>query len=185
MYWFLIPLILGFTFNVASAFTTLFSEKWGRLRGTLFTVILRNILGIPVWAAGFVMAIKEASGFLFRTSFFSLLTGWLLISAGAVIICIALISIRIKAAAPAQGDTLVKKGIYAIIRHPIHSGTFLEFAGIFILWPSLQTGIAVVIGCIWIFIQTKLEEQDLIRRIPEYSDYIKQVPRFFPSFRGL
>ena len=29
MYWFVIPLILGFISNVASAFTTFYSEKWG------------------------------------------------------------------------------------------------------------------------------------------------------------
>jgi protein-S-isoprenylcysteine O-methyltransferase Ste14 len=107
--------------------------------------------------------------------------GWVIIAAGAVIITIALVSIRLKAAAPSTGDTLVNKGIYSMVRHPIHSGTFLEFAGIFILWPSIQTGIASAIGFLWIFIQTKFEEKDLIKRIPEYRDYMNHVPRFFPS----
>jgi protein-S-isoprenylcysteine O-methyltransferase Ste14 len=181
MYWFVIPLILGFTSNAASAFTTIYSEKLGKAKGTLLTIVLRDITGIPVWAIGFVMSIRESAGFLYRISLLTQITGWLLILAGAVIIVIALVSIRIKAAAPSAGDTLVNKGIYSVIRHPIHSGTFLEFIGLLILQPSLQTGLAFVLGCIWIFIQTKLEEQDLIKRIPEYRDYLKQVPRFFPS----
>jgi len=181
MYWFVIPLILGFTSNVGSTFTTVYSEKWGKARGTLLTFILRNITGIPVWATGFIMAIRESALLLYGISVSAQITGWFLILAGAVIIVIALVSIRIKAAAPSTGDTLVKKGIYSVIRHPIHSGTLLEFIGLLILWPSFSTGIASVLGFIWIFIQTKFEEQDLIKRIPEYRDYMKQVPRFFPS----
>jgi len=65
-----------------------------------------------------------------------------------VVIVIALVSIRAKAAAPSTRDSLVKTGIYARVRHPIHSGTFLEFAGLFIIWPSLPVGIASAIGII-------------------------------------
>jgi protein-S-isoprenylcysteine O-methyltransferase Ste14 len=180
MYWFVIPLILGFTSNAASAFTKHYSEKWGKTKGSIFTFILRNITGIPVWAAGFIMAMHESSGFLYRNSLIAHIAGWILIITGAVIIIIALVSIRMKAAAPSTEDSLVKKGIYTVIRHPIHSGTFLEFVGIFILYPSLPIGIATFLGCIWIFFQTKFEEQDLLKRIPEYGDYLKQVPRFFP-----
>ena len=61
MYWFVIPLILGFTSNVGSAFTSVYSEKWGKARGTLLTFILRNITGIPVWATGFMLAIREST----------------------------------------------------------------------------------------------------------------------------
>src|SRR4030043_229723 len=92
-----------------------------------------------------------------------------------------LVSIRSKAAAPSTEDTLVNKGIYSMIRHPIHSGTFLEFAGILILWPSLQVSIACAVGVLWIILQSRFEEKDLIKRIPEYRDYMNQVPRFFPS----
>jgi protein-S-isoprenylcysteine O-methyltransferase Ste14 len=183
MYWFLIPLITGFTSNVASTYTTFYSERWGKARGTLLTIILRDILGIPVWATGFLLAIRESYNLLYVVSFFAQITGWVLIFTGAVIIVVALVSIRIKAAAPSTGDTLVKKGIYSVIRHPIHTGTFLEFTGLFILWPSFQTGIASAIGFIWIFVQTKFEERDLKKRIPEYRDYMKQVPRFFPAIR--
>ena len=183
MYWFVIPLILGFTANVASTFTLFYSEKWGKANGTLITIILRDIVGIPVWAIGFILAISDSSVLLYQNSQFARIMGWIILLAGAVIIVVALVSIRTKAAAPSAGDALVNKGIYSVIRHPIHSGTFLEFTGLFIIWPSVQTVIAAVLGFIWIFIQTKYEERDLKRRIPEYGDYMKQVPRFFPSFR--
>lgn len=182
MYYFLIPLILGFISNLASAFTTKYSEKWGKQTGTFITILLRDIFGIPVWAIGFVLAIKESSGVLYHSSFLSQITGWLIITAGAVIIIIALISIRVKAAAPSTGDSLVKSGIYSLVRHPIHCGTFLEFGGLLILWPSLEVAIAVVMGIIWILFQSRFEEKDLIKRIPDYKKYMEDVPRFFPNF---
>lgn len=184
MYWFVIPLILGFISNAASAFTTFYSEKWGNARGTIFTAVLRDITGIPVWATGVVLSISETSGLLYRISLISQIAGCLLILAGAIIIIVALATIRTKAAAPSTGDSLVNKGIYSLIRHPIHSGTFLEFLGLFILRPSLQTGITFLLGCLWIFVQTKFEEKDLLKRIPEYRNYSSNVPRFFPSLFG-
>ncbi len=180
MYWFLFFLIPGFISNLASAFTTVFSQKWGTKTGSLITIILRDITGIPVWAIGFVLAIRESSELFYNVSLPVQIIGWLIIAIGAVIITIALISIRLKAAAPSTGDSLVSKGIYSKIRHPIHSGTFLEFAGIFIIWPSIQVGIASVIGVIWILLQSRFEEKDLLKRIPEYKEYMLKVPRFLP-----
>ena len=184
MFWFLIPLFLGFTSNLASAFTTTYSEKWGKATGTLMTIILRDIIGIPVWAIGFLIAINESSDLLYDISLIIKIVGWIVISIGAVVIVIALISIRGKAAAPSTGDSLVKHGIYSRVRHPIHSGTFLEFIGLFILWPSLQAGIAAAFGVVWILLQTRFEEKDLIKRIPEYKEYMKKIPRFIPFFRS-
>ena len=181
MYWFIIPLVFGFTSNVASTFTTLFSEKWGKVSGSLVTIILRDIIGIPVWAIGFLLAIRESQGLFYENLLFARIAGWIVLFAGAVIIVIALVSIRLKAAAPSTGDKLVNKGIYSVVRHPIHTGTFLEFTGLLLLWPSFQTVIACILGFIWILVQTKYEEKDLLKRIPEYRDYMKQVPRFFPS----
>jgi protein-S-isoprenylcysteine O-methyltransferase Ste14 len=181
MYLFLLPLIFGFASNLASAFTATYSEWWGKKVGTFITILLRDILGIPVWATGFGLAIKAPLSTLDHSSLFTLIVGCFLIIAGCVLITVALISLRLKAAAPSMGDKLIKTGIYSVIRHPIHSGTALEFAGILILWPTLTVGISVVIGCFWIYFQTRLEEKDLIRRIPDYKNYILDVPGFIPK----
>jgi protein-S-isoprenylcysteine O-methyltransferase Ste14 len=182
MYWFLIPLILGFVSNIASAFTTTYSGRWGRTKGTLISVLLRDVFGIPLWAVGFVMAIHGSSRMFYEVLLILKICGWLIIIAGGVIIVLALVRIRTKAAAPSTGDTLVRNGIYSRIRHPIHSGTFLEFIGLFILWPSFQVTTACVLGIIWILLQTKFEEKDLIKRIPEYKEYKSNVPAFVPWF---
>jgi protein-S-isoprenylcysteine O-methyltransferase Ste14 len=94
---------------------------------------------------------------------------------------LALANIRLKSAAPSTRDTLVSKGIYSKVRHPIHSGTFLEFFGIIIQWPSIQVAVSIAIGIIWIFLQSEFEERDLVKRIPEYKEYMIKVPRFLPA----
>jgi|GEM_PF-1872943 len=58
---FLLPLVLGFTSNTASAFTAAFSRRWGEKGGRAASFVLRNVLGIPVWAMGFVLAVRTPS----------------------------------------------------------------------------------------------------------------------------
>lgn len=180
MYWFLFFLILGFACNLASSFTGYYSEKWGRQTGTFITILLRDIFGIPVWALGFLLAVRDSGKLLYNSTLPVTLTGWILIIAGGIIIITALVSIRVRAAAPSEGDSLVDTGIYSVVRHPIHCGTFLEFTGLVILWPSLTVGIAFILGTIWIFIQSKAEERDLKKRIHGYAEYMERVRGFMP-----
>jgi protein-S-isoprenylcysteine O-methyltransferase Ste14 len=149
------------------------------------TILLRDIFGIPVWATGFLLAIRENEDLLYEGYFLSLVAGWTLVSAGAVLIIASLISIRLKAAVPSAGDKLVSSGTYSVVRHPIHCGTFLEFVGLFLIWPSLNLAISAVIGIIWIVLQSRLEERDLLKRIPEYKAYKNQVPAFIPLYRSV
>jgi protein-S-isoprenylcysteine O-methyltransferase Ste14 len=183
MFLFLIPLVIGFVFNLASALTTAFSRRWGDRRGSLITMILRNILGIPVWAIGFGLAARTQSQLLFSKMIVTDVIGLLIIMAGGLIILIALVAIRLRAVAPSTRDHLVRNSLYAQVRHPIHTGAFLEFAGLFLLKPTQSIAIACVLGVIWVLIQTRLEEYDLLQRLPNYREYMNQVPRFLPRLR--
>ena len=180
-YWFLVPLIAGFCSHLASACTSAFSRKWGNRIGTFISIILRDVTGIPLWAFGFFLAVKESSDLIFQPGIFLRITGWGLIFLGGLVIIIALASIRIKAAAPKNDDTLVRDGIYSVIRHPIHAGSGIEFTGVFLLWPTLKVAIALALGFIWIMVQSRLEEKDLQKRIPGYKEYAGRLPRFFPG----
>jgi len=180
MFLFLLPLLLGFTFNAASALTTAFSRHWGEKKGSLATGVLRNVLGIPVWAIGFLMAVRAPSPRLFTKTDAIQAAGLILVGAGALIILLALSSIRSRAAVPSIRDHLVRTGLYGRMRHPIHSGTLLEFAGLVLLRPTRAVAIACALGFVWVLVQTGLEEYDLGQRLPDYRDYIDQVPRFLP-----
>lgn len=180
---FLIPLVLGFTFNLASAFTTVYSRRWGQGQGTMITIILRNVLGIPLWACGLAWAVATPSLELFAAKLWVQTLGWAFIILGASIIIIALRTLRLRAAAPTVKDKLAQDGIYGHVRNPIHAGTILEFIGVIFIIPTEAVTLACLIGIGWVFLQTRFDEYDLLQRIPDYRGYMNRVPRYFPVIR--
>ena len=181
-YFFVIPLVIGFFFNWASAFTAAFSRRWGEKWGSRLSFIFRNVLGIPVWALGIALAVRTRSPKWFSPGHAAIISGWGLISAGCGIILLGLRAIRWRAARPTMRDELVQDGIYAQIRHPLHAGTFLEIAGLWVLFPTRAVTLACGLWLVWVFIQTRLEEIDLVQRIKGYREYMNRVPRFLPRF---
>jgi protein-S-isoprenylcysteine O-methyltransferase Ste14 len=181
---YLLPLLLGFIFNLASAFTATFSRRWGEQRGSLATFILRNILGIPVWALGYALAFGTPSPWLWPPRPLIIVLGWIFLAGGGLIIGAALLAIRARAAKPSARDSLVQEGLYARVRHPIHSGMFLELVGLFLLRPTRAVTLACAVGIVWVFIQTRFEEFDLLQRLPDYRPYMARVPRFLPRLRA-
>ncbi len=180
---FLIPLLIGFACNSASAFTSFYSRRWGPRNGQLLSAILRNVLGIPVWVLGLALAMREPAALLFEPGLAVEISAWLLIVIGCAIMTWALLSIRRRAFMPSVQDTLIRNGPYAHVRHPIYSGLLLEFLGLILGQPTPPVLLAGVIGLSWTVLQARLEEFDLLQRLPTYRQYMEQVPRFVPGFR--
>ncbi len=187
MFYFLFPLLFGFGCNLGSAFTAAFSRRLGERGGSALSAILRDLLGIPVWIIGFVLAILTPSWLLFDPAVVLSIIGWVLAATGGIIILVALATLRSRSFRPTLQDDLAQTGIYARVRHPIHIGTLLEFAGLFLIAPTLPVLAACALGVGWIFLQTHFEEIDLMERMPGYEEYMRRVPRFLPRLprRGL
>jgi len=181
---FLLVLIPGFIFNSLSASTTWLCRSLGESRGRLATFLLRNVLGIPVWTAGLALAIHTPSPRLFAPSIAADITGWLLLSLGCLLIVWALGALRGRAALPSTRDPLIQHGPYAYVRHPIHSGLLLCLSAIVLVRPAQATALAAALGVVWILVQSRLEERDLLQRLPAYRGYMSRVPRFVPRMRG-
>jgi protein-S-isoprenylcysteine O-methyltransferase Ste14 len=141
------------------------------------------VLGIPLWALGYIMAARTPSVFVFNPGALSSTISWIFILAGAAIIITGLMTLRWRAAAPSVKDTLVDQGLYAHIRHPLYTGMMLELTGLFLWLPILSILVACLLGVIWVMVQTRLEETDLVKRLPEYKEYMLEVPRFVPKIR--
>lgn len=174
-------IITGFTLVGASAFTALYSRWWGEKGGRWATIILRNLTGIPLWVAGFVLAWLEPSPFLFNPGVKSKLMGFFLIVLGSIPFIRGHIELGWRTHMPSVKDTLVRQGLYAYVRHPIYSGGFAIVAGFALIRPTSAFVTACVLCFIWLIIQARLEEIDLKQRMPDYQEYMKQVPRFIPS----
>ena len=175
-----ILLLLGFAFNAASAFTGSYARWFGDRPGQILTGILRNVVGIPVWVSGLVLAVGLPSQQIARVSVLSAAVAWVLLGAGALLQLMALLALRRSAALPSMRDGLVQHGIYAHIRHPIYAGLLLEFAGIVLLHPHFAAILACALGACWCILQAHLEEVDLVQRIPAYREYMARLPRFAP-----
>jgi protein-S-isoprenylcysteine O-methyltransferase Ste14 len=179
-YGFLFPLLLGFGFDLVSTFTAAFSRRWGKSRGELATFVLRNICGLPLWIVGLGYAVRSRSPFVFTSSGVIQAFGWLLLAIGATVQLFAIARLQLRAAKPSIEDALVARGVYAHIRHPIYAGIFLEFAALILVEPRQTVILCAAIGWAWAWAQARLEEVDLLQRMPAYQEYMRQVPRFFP-----
>ncbi len=180
MYIFVIPLLLGFAFVGASAFTTAYSRWWGNSRGERATSILRNYLGIPLGLWGFLLAWFQPALLLFVGDGVVKSLGWLLVLSGLVPFVWGHVVLGRPTGWPSVRDILVRHSLYAYARHPIYAGGLLMFVGGVLLKPTLTVGVACVLGFVWLIVQAWLEEIDLLQRTPEYREYMKQVPRFVP-----
>ncbi len=129
-YLFLFPLIAGFIFAGASAFTAAYSRRFGERGGTIITAILRNLLGIPLLTVGYVWAWLMPSQWIFTPNTFLISLGWIFIIAGSVPLVVGHIYVGMRSHLPSVRDTLVHHGLYAYIRHPIYAGGLLMLPGV-------------------------------------------------------
>jgi protein-S-isoprenylcysteine O-methyltransferase Ste14 len=127
---------------------------------------------------GLGLAVRTPSPALFHGTLLAEVVGWLLLAAGSGIQLLALFALRSRAAMPSTRDTLVQRGPYAHIRHPIYAGLLLQFAGVVLLRPTRAATLACAIRFAWVHTQARCEEMDLLQRLPAYREYMKRVPRF-------
>lgn len=176
-------IITGFTLAGASAFTAYYSKLWGERGGQVATIILRNLLGIPIGFTGFVLAWLSPSPLLFTANPAVKFFGWFLIIAGAIPFIWGHIELGWRTHMPSVKDTLVRRGLYGYVRHPIYTSGMLILIGLALLKPTSAFILACALGFIWLHVQARFEEIDLLQRMPDYRKYMEEVPRFIPRIR--
>ena len=176
----LVALLLGLVCNAASTWTTSFEARGGPRRGRGLTILLRDVLGIPLWVLGLAGAISCRAPQLLHPTADARLAAWCLIGAGGVPIAWALVHLRFRSMAPTVNDRLEVGGPYAWVRHPVYTGVLLQLPGIILLWSTAPVAFACALTLAWLPAQAWLEERDLERRMPGYAEYARRVPRFFP-----
>ena len=74
--------------------------------------------------------------------------------------------------------------IYQILRHPIYSAALSIGWGLALVHANWYSLLVALILPVFFFGWVRLiEEKELIERFPDYSDYRKLVPAFFPRLR--
>lgn len=103
-----------------------------------------------------------------------MLYGGIIMTIGMIIITIGWITLYRNI----KGKGLVTSGIYSFSRHPQYAGFILIIVGWFFGWPTLLT---IILSPILIYKYIRvciLEEKEVAKEFPEYSEYKKKVPFF-------
>jgi protein-S-isoprenylcysteine O-methyltransferase Ste14 len=84
------------------------------------------------------------------------------------------------------GGEVAKAGIYAHVRHPRYTGSFLAVAGACLVAGSRAMWIASALWFVLMRLAIHFEEKELRRRFgAAYEQYSRDVPRFYARHRGL
>ena len=79
---------------------------------------------------------------------------------------------------------VIREGVFNIVRHPIYLSEILLYLGFLMLSLSLAALIVWLIACIFLHCISRIEERLLVDRFgDEYSQYMEEVPMWFPRLR--
>jgi protein-S-isoprenylcysteine O-methyltransferase Ste14 len=129
----------------------------------------RTIAGHPAWSIPF----PRACGVI----------GVVLIVAGAGLMLAAILHLRrglTPLPYPKEGAALIQTGPFALVRHPIYSGSLVLALGWALCTRSwLTLGYGAVLFTI-LDSKARREERWLTERFPEYTDYRRRVRKLVP-----
>lgn len=77
---------------------------------------------------------------------------------------------------PSEQATLVERGPYAFVRHPIYVAGLLVFLGYGFLSSVPATAAVALLAILW-HLKAGVEERHLAERFPGYTDYRRRVRR--------
>lgn len=81
---------------------------------------------------------------------------------------------------PRPESTLVTTGIYARLRHPLYASMMAMGFGWALLWSSPAGMVLAAILAVFLDAKARHEERLLCRHFPNYSQYMRRVPRYLP-----
>jgi protein-S-isoprenylcysteine O-methyltransferase Ste14 len=82
---------------------------------------------------------------------------------------------------PKKKGSLISKGIYGYVRHPIYLGVIISMTAFAVFSVSpikfMITGIMIMV----LYLKSKFEEKKLVMHFSEYKKYKDRTGRFFPK----
>jgi protein-S-isoprenylcysteine O-methyltransferase Ste14 len=162
-----------------------------RYESPLFTVTLFVLIGLGLIASildstsiasskGNVIKVESLSGINQAL----LVVGLGMIVLGATIRLVAMATLKKNFSGRLRirdDHTLVKNGIYHLVRHPAYLGAILLFLGIPVMLPSVLGFLVTFLLAPYLLHRIKLEERMLTERFgAEYEEYIKHSNKLIP-----
>jgi protein-S-isoprenylcysteine O-methyltransferase Ste14 len=143
--------------------------------------------GIVVWIAAFMLLVIAwiVSWYLTRPNAIRAFwyVGWVAWIAGAILIILPLLMIY-GGSRTKEGKgwfdavTIVDRGIYSVVRHPLYLGWLLMYVVVIFFGQHWITSFMGIAGMVCVYLISLQEERRLIERLGEdYMLYIQKVPR--------
>lgn len=141
-------------------------------------------LGMFTWVALFALLGREGLG-IWRTPVALSWAGWCVAIAGLATIMLAQAQMGPSWRVGIDSErrtALVTHGLFGVVRNPIFSGMLLVALGVVALTPSAWSVMAWLFFAWVLALQTRLEEEYLLRLHGEaYRLYLSRVGRFIPG----
>jgi len=166
LYWFVVhPQVNYWRRHKRAAYITALTLAWGT--GTLFLLPARKWLFLPeIRGPGvpFGLALVGADIYLFRRAMLDLGKERLMGDAEL-----------------SGGGEVIRTGIFAHVRNPRYTGSFLAVAGACLLAGTRWMWLTAAVWGMLMFSAILLEEREMRMRFgAAYAKYCRQVPRFLP-----
>lgn len=81
---------------------------------------------------------------------------------------------------PVKDATLITKGAFTYIRHPIYTGVFLLALGYGVLTADTYRLMLAGALLVLFYFKSNYEEKRLAERFPDYAQYKQHTKKFFP-----
>jgi protein-S-isoprenylcysteine O-methyltransferase Ste14 len=155
-------------------------SSWAGQRGEGYVVIQLVLIGVVLLGPRTYPGLSEWSATALQLA---LPAGIALIALGAGLIAWGIVALGRNLTAvprPKQGATLVERGPYRIVRHPMYTGAILiAFGWAFAVHGSLTLLYACMVVA-FLALKTAREERWLREELPGYVDYERRVRRLIP-----
>jgi protein-S-isoprenylcysteine O-methyltransferase Ste14 len=83
-----------------------------------------------------------------------------------------------------EDSTVIRKGVFNWVRHPIYLSEILLYLGMLLISVSLAAGVVWLMAIAFLHYISRLEEKLLLARFGEaYEQYMQEVPMWIPRLR--
>lgn len=110
--------------------------------------------------------------------------GWSIFGTGLLVFLAAVTSLGTNnftiMPVPREGNSLSKRGIYGIIRHPMYTAVLVCGSAMAFGAPSVWRWVALVLCTVVLLLKIRFEEKQLTAVHPEYPTLMKGVARLVP-----
>ena len=83
-----------------------------------------------------------------------------------------------------ETPSVIRKGVFRVVRHPIYLSEVLLYLGLFIFHMSLAAGVVWIVASVFLYYLSRHEERLLLDRFgKDYESYMRDVGMWIPRFR--